>query len=149
MRSTHPLRQRHEQGFSLIELLIVVLIIGVIAALALPNFLESKQAAHNASAIGSLRIIYNAEVAYRLTHAEYGDLPALSSGNYITDPLLVTGQRSNYSFTIPAATLSDNFFEVTAAPIRPPWRFYYMDATGVIRSENGVPATASSSPLKY
>ena len=126
-----------------------MLIIGVIAALALPNFLESKQAAHNASAIGSLRIIYSAEVAYRVTHAEYGDLPALSGGNYITDPLLVKGQRSNYSFTIPAATLSDNFFEITAAPVRPPWRFYYMDATGVIRSENGVPANASSPPLKY
>ena len=60
---------RHEQrGFSLIELLIVVAIILIIAAIAIPNFLRSRVAANQASAIESIRVISTAEVTYASTY---------------------------------------------------------------------------------
>jgi prepilin-type N-terminal cleavage/methylation domain-containing protein len=136
-----------ERGFSLVELLIVVAIIATLAAIALPNFFESKQAAHNASAVASLRLISAAEISYRATNAQYADLATLGSNNYISDPLLASGQRSYYTFTIPTATLSASFYEVTATPARAPWRFYYMDASGIIRMQLGAPADGTSRPI--
>ncbi len=144
--STSSTRQ---SGFSLIELLIVVLIVGTLAAIAVPNFLESKQAAHNASAISSLRLIYSSEVAYRAANAQFADLATLRSTGYLHDPLLGTGQRSNYTFTMPPASISANFYEVTAAPGVAPWRFYYMNASGVIRTRVGAAADSSSPPINY
>ena len=138
-----------QQGFSLIELLIVLAIIATLAAIALPNFFESRQAAYNGSALGSLRVIHTAEASYRAANPQYGTLPQLNASGYLTDPLLVTGQRSNYRFTINAATLSDTFYEVNAAPSIAPWRFYYMDVSGVIRTKLGAPADGSSPPISY
>jgi prepilin-type N-terminal cleavage/methylation domain-containing protein len=147
MQTSSPHKSR--RGFSLIELLIVVAVIGIISAIAVPHFVNSRQAAHNASAFSSLRLIHTAQISYRMRHAQYGDLVALRNANAIEDPLLATGVRSNYTFVINAATISPSYYEATATPAVAPWQYYYMDVSGVIRREVGRPADNTSPPINY
>ena len=71
--------RENRRGFSLIELLIVVTIILIIAAIAIPNFLRSKMAGNEASAVSSLRTINTAEVAYFSTYPNQGYSANLAS----------------------------------------------------------------------
>ena len=78
--------RRNERGFSLIELIIVVLVIGVIAAIAVPNLLSSRRAANEASAIQVARKISSAQTTYYTT---------LGSQNYATAAQLYGAQLIN------------------------------------------------------
>ncbi len=127
----------------------VVAVIGIVAAIAVPHFLNSRQAAHNASAFSSLRLIHTAEIAYRMRNPQYGDLAALRAASLLDDPSLASGTRSHYTFVVNAATLSPNFYEVSASPSIAPWQYYYIDVSGVIRSRNGSPADGTSAPINY
>jgi len=70
---------RKQHGFSLIELLIVVAIILIIAAIAIPNLMRARMAANEASAVSSLRTINTGEITYQSTYPTVGFAPALTN----------------------------------------------------------------------
>jgi prepilin-type N-terminal cleavage/methylation domain-containing protein len=89
MKNNQSLKQKKSGGFSIIELLIVVVVIGIIAAIAVPNLLKSRRAANEASAITSVRVISREEVTFRFSGGtdSFGTMAELYAGKFLHDEL--------------------------------------------------------------
>ena len=111
---------RQAKGFSLIELLIVVAIIGVVSSIAIPSLLASRRAANEGSAQSSLRTIQSCQLTYQSTtgRGDYATLAQLT-GDTLTDSVLGAGSKSGYTFaaTPSAAGVRPAVFYATATPI--------------------------------
>src|SRR5438067_1685245 len=158
---------KRQEGFSLIELLIVVAIILIIAAIAIPNLLRSRIAANESSAVGSMRTINTSEITYSSTYPDVGYSVAFtdlggncasasptSTSACLLDSVLAgatasTTPKSGYFFTYSSVTGTPSVaYTVLASPAnrgQTGQRTFFSDQSGVIRFDAVGTATAGSS----
>ena len=152
--------RKKDEGFSLIELLIVVAIILIIAAIAIPRLMQSRMAANEASAVGSLHSLNTACISYSTSYDLYpatlanlgpvagGGGPTSTTADLI-DQVLAVGTKSGYvfSFTAGAANLS---YQINADPVSPGVtgrRHFFTDESNVIRANVAAAAANTDTPI--
>jgi type IV pilus assembly protein PilA len=155
---------RREKGFSLIELLIVVTIILIISAIAIPNLMHSKMQANEAAAVVTLQTLNSTAVMYSNSYGSFphslsnlgpsGSPGASSAGADLIDSGLATGVKSGYKFTLtvmatdPAGNVVS--YAITAVPVTPGstgQKSFYTDQSGTIRVSPSGTADSSSPPI--
>ncbi len=157
---------RKQKGFSLIELLIVVAIILIIAAIAIPNLLRARIAANESSAVASIRTLNTAQISYNSAYPTVGFAgtlgalagtacaPPTSAGACLIDTQLASGSKSGYSFALsgvsgtPAST-----YQVIATPLavnQSGTRYFCSFADAVVRASAATISTCdtAATPLQ-
>jgi len=158
---------RRQTGFSLIELLVVVAIILIIAAMSVPSFMRSKIMANEASAVAAVRVITTAENTYASSYPDLGFACSLASlgpsadGSVtptaagLIDSVLASGQKTGYSVSIDPASCTGSpaiAYVVNAVPLaigQSGFRRFCSDQSNVIHFEPDADCnTTTSSPLQ-
>jgi type IV pilus assembly protein PilA len=156
---------RNRNGFSLIELLLVVTVILIISAIAVPNFLSSRQRANEASAVAAIRVINTAAVTYSFTYPDLGYpalLTTLGGVNPCTaspaqacllDDLLAQGVKSGYSFVFEGDGIVPSVsYTITGAPQvvgSSGQRMFCTDQSGIMHYDpSGSGCTSASATLE-
>ncbi|MGH9581217.1 MAG: prepilin-type N-terminal cleavage/methylation domain-containing protein [Terriglobales bacterium] len=159
-------KRQTARGFTLIELLIVVAIILIIAAIAIPNFMRSRMAANEAGAVSSCRNIVTAQVVYSTTYSRGysqllsdlkpppgGGMPNATNAGLLDD-VLTRGTKHGYQFFYTPIDVDGDgqpeAFTIVANPVvmgSSGSRGFYTDQTGVVRQKNNGVAGPADPPI--
>ncbi len=142
-------RGKFSKGFTLVEIMIVVAVIVLLAAVAIPGLLRSRLNANEAAAISSVKTISWAATTYRAANSAYpANLSVLSSSNpsYV-DSVLGSGSKQGYNFTLEGNSDNFNLSAIPATPNITGVRCFFVDTGGVIRSSANGTADATSMPI--
>jgi type II secretory pathway pseudopilin PulG len=132
--------------------LIVLAIIILLASIAVPNLMNARRAANEASAVSSLKLIAGGQLVYHQTQGEYTTLSYLSQES-IVDNLIGSGTKSGYVFETAPGTIPAAEYTATATPAVPSGiaasgtRYFFIMQDHVLRYSMTGPADSSSSPL--
>ena len=151
---------RKQKGFSLIELLIVVAIILIIAAIAIPNLLRARIAANESSAVASIRTLNTAQISYNSAYPTVGFAaglsnlagtscaPPTSAGACLIDTQLSSGSKSGYVFTMTGVTGTPaSTYQAIATPATPNQtgtRYFCSFADAVVRTNSVLISTCDT-----
>ncbi|MFA6384140.1 MAG: prepilin-type N-terminal cleavage/methylation domain-containing protein [Candidatus Omnitrophota bacterium] len=142
----------NRKGFTLVEIMIVVAIIALLAAIAIPNLLRARLAANESAAIAALRTLASAAHTYRAANPTYPEgFDNLTSGTppYIDD-VLGSGSKQGYNFTLDG---DESGFTATAIPVSDGTtgnRRFFVDTSGVIRytPDGAAPTATTGDPIE-
>ena len=158
-------RRKQQKGFSIIELLIVVTIILIIAAIAIPNLVKNKIQANETAAVETMRTLNESVLLYSNSYAGFphslaemgpasGGTAATSAGADLIDSTLATGVKSGYKFVYAAVAIDPSgnvqSYTITATPVvagSTGQRSFFTDQSGTIRNTSSGTADAASAPI--